>query len=121
MQFVRSFGRKRLINGKAWIGLFPVDIVDDEIDCAAPAEREEESPMLPQEVQRCTSQTGGYRSTVLESQSELPKTGTTDWKSLKSSGLNDLGVANNAPPISKRQELLSHVPTETVVMKYGYV
>ena len=44
-----------------------------------------------------------------------------DWHLVKSSGLGDL--ENDKFPSRKvqRKELLSHVPTETVVMKYGYV
>ena len=120
-QFSRSFGRKRLINGSGSISLFLVDGLDEEIDWTVPTERKEESPVPPQEVQKSDVQHEGYRATVLESQSELSNTGRTDWKSLKSSGLNDLEVADEASRVSKRQELLSHVPTETVVMKYGYV
>ncbi|KAK8800346.1 hypothetical protein WA171_004978 [Blastocystis sp. BT1] len=48
----------------------------------------------------------------------FPKCDTVEWNSLKSAGLGDL----TTPPIhSVRRELMSHVPSETVVMKYGYV
>ena len=95
--------------------------MDDEIESDVPVEKEEASDVVPQKTQCSVVQPGEYRTTVLESQSELPKTDTIDWKSLKSSGLDDLGVAGKASNLPKRQELLSHVPTETVVMKYGYV
>ena len=95
--------------------------MDDEIEPDVPVEKEEASDVVPQKTQCSVAQPGEYRTTVLESQSELPKTETIDWKSLKSSGLDDLGVAGKASNLPKRQELLSHVPTETVVMKYGYV
>ena len=98
-----------------------LEIVDDEIEPGVPAEKEEASVVVPQKTRNSAVQSGEYRATVLESQSELPKTETIDWKSLKSSGMDDLGVASKAPNLPKRQELLSHVPTETVVMKYGYV
>ena len=44
-----------------------------------------------------------------------------DWHTLKSSGLGDLEKENSTSRKVQRKELLSHVPTETVVMKYGYV
>ena len=47
-----------------------------------------------------------------------PQKESVDWNSLKNAGFNDL---KTVPAHSKRKELMSHVPSETVVMKYGYV
>ena len=54
-------------------------------------------------------------------QSETLNKESVNWQSVKSFGLDDLETESIAPKKIRRKELLSHVPTETVVMKYGYV
>lgn len=54
-------------------------------------------------------------------QNETLNTESVNWQSVKSSGLDDLETESVAPKKIRRKDLLSHVPTETVVMKYGYV
>ena len=49
------------------------------------------------------------------------KSNPIDWQSVKTSGLDDLEKEKLTSGKVQRKELLSHVPTETVVMKYGYV
>ena len=56
-----------------------------------------------------------------ESFKSSAKSNSVDWHSVKSSGLGDLENDTFPSRKAQRKELLSHVPTETVVMKYGYV
>lgn len=53
-----------------------------------------------------------------KSATDIPKWETVNWNSVKDDGLCDL---NTTQIHFVRKELLSHVPSETVVMKYGYV
>lgn len=45
-----------------------------------------------------------------------------DWNTLKQSGMSELGaVGQSTKRVIPRSDLLSHVPSETTVVKYGYI
>ena len=107
---LRYFGRRRFADDG--IDEFVSNKVADPITDGNSTPEESQQKNADLEIQESDGQD------KTESTPDFPKRETVDWNSLKSAGLGDL---NTAITRSVRKELTSHVPSETVVMKYGYV
>ena len=107
---LRYFGRRRIADDE--IDDFVSSKIADPVTSGNSTPEESWDKDADLEIQESDSQ-GKTELTP-----NFPKCDTVEWNSLKSAGLGDL----TTPPIhSVRKELMSHVPSETVVMKYGYV